>query len=254
MMKLFGRTIGQGQPLLILHGLFGSSDNWQTHAKKLSDHFQVHLVDQRNHGHSPQSHKMNYDVLAEDLYEFVAEHGLRDLLLIGHSMGGKTIMRFAQKYNFLIDKMVVADMGIRQYPSHHDAVFRGLFAVDVDNCPGRKEAEDRLIEHIGDAGTRQFLLKNLFWKEQGKLAWRFNLPVLFDQRQNLMAALPAERIEAHTLFLRGALSHYVADEDFIEIKKLALNAELDTIPNAGHWLHADAPGVFLEKAMSFFGA
>jgi esterase len=253
MMKLFSRTIGEGAPLLILHGLFGSSDNWQTHAKKLSQFFEVHLIDQRNHGHSPRNEVMNYDVLAEDLYDYVAERGLRDLLLIGHSMGGKTIMRFAQKYNFLIDRMIVADMGIRRYPPHHDTVFRGLFAVDVENCPGRKEAEERLSEHITDPATRQFLLKNLYWKEHGKLAWRFNLPVIFEQRDHLMAALPAERIDAHTLFLRGGLSHYVADEDIPSIQQIAVNSEFDTISNAGHWLHAEAPEVFLEKSISFFG-
>ncbi len=253
MMKLFSRTIGEGQPLLILHGLFGSSDNWQTHAKKLSEYFKVFLIDQRNHGHSPRSVEMNYDALADDLYEFVAENGLRDLLLIGHSMGGKTIMRFSQRYNFLIDRMIVADMGIKQYPPHHDTVFRGLFAVDVDNCPDRKDAEARLSQHIDDLGTRQFLLKNLYWKEHGKLAWRFNLPVLYDQRQHLMAALPEERIDTQTLFLRGGLSHYVPDEDFLMIKKLANGAELATIQGAGHWLHAEAPEIFLEKTMSFLG-
>jgi esterase len=252
-MKLFSRTLGEGQPLLILHGLFGNSDNWQTHAKRMSEHFQVILVDQRNHGHSPHDAEMDYDVLAHDLYELIAEQGLRDVLLIGHSMGGKTIMRFAQQYNFLVDKMIVADMGIKQYPPHHDSVFRGLFAVDVAHCPGRKEAEERMMEHIPDAATRQFLLKSLYWKEPGKLAWRFNLPVLFEQREKLMSAIPNERIEAQTLFLRGGRSQYVADEDIAVIKALAPFAEFDTIEDAGHWLHAEAPDVFIEKSLSFFG-
>lgn len=253
-MKLFSRSLGEGQPLLILHGLFGNSDNWQTHAKKLSQHFRVILIDQRNHGHSPHDDEMNYDVLAHDLYELVAELGLRDLLLIGHSMGGKTIMRFAQQYNFLIDRMIVADMGVKQYPPQQDAVFRGLFAVDVDNCPGRKEAEERLSEHIHDAATKQFLLKSLYWKESGKLAWRFNLPVLYEKRTMLMAAIPDEKIEAHTLFLHGGRSHYVPDEDRPSIKRIAPHAEFDTILEAGHWLHAEAPDLFIEKSLSFFGA
>jgi esterase len=252
-MKLFYRTLGEGSPLIILHGLFGSADNWQTHAKKLSEYFKVYLVDQRNHGHSPHASEIDYNLMANDLYELVAEEGLRDILLLGHSMGGKTIMRFAQQYNFLIDKMIVADMGVRQYPPHHDTVFKGLFAVDVDNCPSRKEAEIRVSEFVKDEGTKQFLMKNLYWKTPEKLAWRFNLDVIYRQRENLMKAIPAERIEAHTLFLRGELSNYVLDEDMPSILEIAPNATFETINGAGHWLHAEAPTEFLERTMSYFG-
>ncbi|MFM7233723.1 MAG: alpha/beta fold hydrolase, partial [Flavobacteriales bacterium] len=149
-MKLFHRMLGEGPPLLILHGLFGSSDNWQTHARVLSNTHSVYLVDQRNHGHSPHDTELDYTIMANDLFELIADLGLRDVRLIGHSMGGKTILRFAQIYGFLIEKMVVADMGIKAYPPHHDEVLKGLFAVDVSSCPSRKEAENRLSAFVHD--------------------------------------------------------------------------------------------------------
>lgn len=252
-MKLYHREMGSGQPLLIIHGLFGSSDNWLTHARNLSDSFRVILVDQRNHGHSPHMHEHSYDLMAQDLYELVADLGLRDLLLIGHSMGGKTILRFAQQYSFLIDRMVVADMGIRQYPPHHDLVFKGLFAVDVKDCPSRRDAEERLAGFVGEVSTRQFLLKNLYWKEHGKLDWRFNLEALYNHRSEMMAAIPDQKIETDTLFLRGGKSNYVLDEDLPVIQRLVPNASFETMPEAGHWLHAEAPEEFIAHVRNYFG-
>jgi pimeloyl-ACP methyl ester carboxylesterase len=250
-MKLHHRTLGEGPPLLILHGLFGSSDNWQTHARKYAEQFTVYLIDQRNHGHSPHDPTMNYDIMASDLFEFVAEEGLRDVRLIGHSMGGKTIMRFAQQYSFLIDRMVVADMGMKAYPPHHDEVFKGLFAVDVENCPSRKEAEERLSTYVSDQGTLQFLLKNLYWKEPGKLAWRFNLSVLYNERAHLMTAIPEDRIEASTLFLTGGKSRYVLPEDKGAIQRLVPHATFEVMPDAGHWLHAEDPEQFIERTLAY---
>jgi pimeloyl-ACP methyl ester carboxylesterase len=250
-MKLHYRILGEGPPLLILHGLFGSSDNWQTHARKYAEHFTVYLIDQRNHGHSLHDATMNYEVMAADLFELIAECGLRDVRLIGHSMGGKTILRFAQQYSFLIDRMVVADMGMKAYPPHHDEVFKGLFAVDVENCPSRKDAEERLSIFVSDQGTVQFLLKNLYWKEQGKLDWRFNLPVLYRERAFLMTALPDERVEASTLFLTGGKSRYVLPEDIGAIKRLVPHASFEVMPEAGHWLHAEDPAQFIRRTLAY---
>jgi pimeloyl-ACP methyl ester carboxylesterase len=251
-MNLFHRTMGEGPPLLILHGLFGSSDNWQTHARIFAQSHTVYLVDQRNHGHSPHADEMNYDIMAHDLFDLIADQGLRDVRLIGHSMGGKTIMRFAQQYGFLIERMVVADMGMKAYPPHHDQVFQGLFAVDVSNCPSRKDAEERLSAFVSDQGTLQFLLKNLYWKEPGLLAWRFNLEVLFKERAHLMAALPHERIDTPALFLTGGRSHYVAEADHASIRELAVNAQFDSMQNAGHWLHAEDPDGFIRRCLDYF--
>ncbi len=253
-MKLFYKTLGEGQPLLILHGLFGSADNWQTLARTFAEEFKVFLIDQRNHGHSPHSAEHSYALMANDLYDLVAEEGLRDFVLLGHSMGGKTILEFAQQHGFLIDKMIVADMGIKSYPPHHDDVFAGLFAVDVDRCESRQQAEERLGKHVSDVGTKQFLLKNLYWKEPGKLAWRFNLQVLYDQRGEMMKAIPPVKVDSDTLFIRGGSSKYILDEDLPAIKELVPNAKFDTIEGVGHWLHAEAPQIFLDKCLEFLKA
>ena len=251
-MNLFHRVMGDGPPLLILHGLFGSSDNWQTHARVFAQSHTVYLIDQRNHGHSPHEHGMNYDVLANDLFELVAHLGLRDVRLIGHSMGGKTIMRFAQQYSFLIDKMVVADMGVKAYPPHHDEVFKGLFAVDVLHCASRKEAESRLANYVTDSGTGQFLLKNLYWKEPGVLDWRFNLQEIYEKREHLMEALPLEKVDSTVLFLIGGKSHYVLGSDHESIREMAPNACFLSMENAGHWLHVDQPEAFMQHCLDFF--
>ncbi|MBX7051467.1 MAG: alpha/beta fold hydrolase [Flavobacteriales bacterium] len=254
MVKLYFKKLGEGPPLLILHGLFGSSDNWQTHAKTFAEHHTVYLVDQRNHGHSPHTDEFNYSLMAEDLYELIADEGLRDVSLIGHSMGGKTILWFAQQYGFLVHKMIVADMGIKAYPPHHDQVFAGLFEVDVDQCESRKQAEERLSKHVQDKSTIQFLLKNLYWKEPGKLAWRFNLPVLFAKREEAMKAVPEIRIDADVLFLRGGQSHYVKDEDISSIQQRIPHATFETIPQAGHWLHAEAPTEFVAHCLKYLSS
>lgn len=250
-MKLHYRIMGEGKPLIILHGLFGSSDNWQTHAKRWSEQFQVILVDQRNHGHSPHDAEMNYDVMAADLFELIAHEGLREVNILGHSMGGKTVMRFAQQNDFLVDKMIVADMGIKQYRPHHDLIFQGLFHVDVEHVKSRKEAEERLSEFVTESSTIQFLLKNLYWKTPEQLAWRFNLPVLHEKIQDILSALPNERVNAKTLFIVGGKSGYVPASDFESIQAMIPQARFTVFENAGHWVHAEAPTDFTQAVIDF---
>jgi esterase len=253
MMTLSCKVLGEGQPLVILHGLFGSGDNWLTHAKALAGQYKVILVDQRNHGHSPHSDEMNYDLMANDLFELFAAYSIRDALLIGHSMGGKSILRFAQEYPFLVAKMIVVDMGIKQYPPHHDAIFQGLFAIDVENCPSRNEAADRLAPFIPDQSTRQFLLKNLFWKEPDKLSWRFNLTSLHQNIDKIIGAIPLEKITTDTLFLTGGMSNYVLDEDIADIRQLVPHSDFVEIKEAGHWVHAETPDSFMNEVRKYFG-
>ena len=253
-MKLSYRIFGEGQPLIILHGLFGSSDNWQTHAKKLSEKYQVVLVDQRNHGHSGHTEEHNYDLMADDLLELIAEEGMRDVIILGHSMGGKTAMRFAQKSGFLVKGLIIADMGIKAYPRHHDVIFKGLYNVDVAHCPSRKEAEERLAVYVSEPSTMQFLMKNMYWKEHGLLDWRFNLKALDNHIDDVLAALPQEEIDCETLFILGGKSGYVTPSDFESIREIIPSAQFETIEEAGHWVHAEAPVRFLElleKYMEF---
>lgn len=251
-MKLYFQSFGEGRSLIILHGLFGSGDNWLSHARQLSSAFRVIVPDQRNHGRSAHSKEMNYELMASDLLDLIAEEGLRDVTLLGHSMGGKTVMHFAQTYPWLVDRMVVADMGVKAYPPHHDRIFEGLFGVRVEEITSRREAEERLSRYIQDPATLQFLLKNLYWVENGRLAWRFNLQVLFDSIGEILKAVPEEpEVRIPILFMRGGRSEYIRDEDLPGIIKRFPGAEFCTIEGAGHWLHAEAPEEFMNQLAAF---
>lgn len=250
-MKLHYRELGEGQPMMILHGLFGFSDNWQSHAKKLAEYYRVILVDLRNHGHSDWSDDFSYDIMAEDIRELCEDLQLEDLILVGHSMGGKTAMRFAQQYADSLEKLVIVDMGIKSYPMHHDHILAGIHAVDLPNIKVRREAEEQMRTHIDSEGVMQFLLKNLYWKEKGKIAWRMNVNVLEREMPGILSALPEGEIWTTTLFIRGELSNYVLDEDIPTIEEQFPDVEITTIEGAGHWVHAEAPGPFLNALLSF---
>lgn len=250
-MKLHFRELGEGQPMVILHGLFGFSDNWQTHAKKLAEFYRVILVDLRNHGHSEWSNDFSYDLMAEDIKELFDDLGLRKVILIGHSMGGKVAMLFAQKYDEYLEKLVVVDIGVKAYPMHHQHILAGMHAIDLEKIKVRSEAEAILKEHIDSDGVRQFLLKNLYWKEKGQLAWRMNLSVLEREMENILSALPEKEVMLPTLFIRGELSNYILDEDFDQIEEMFPDSDLITINGAGHWVHAEAPDEFMDAVLGF---
>lgn len=250
-MKLHFRELGEGQPMVILHGLFGFSDNWQTHAKKLAEYYRIILVDLRNHGHSDWSNDFSYELMAEDLHELFEELDLKKVILLGHSMGGKVGMLFAQMYPEYLEKLIVVDIGVKEYPMHHQHILNGLHALDLTKINLRSEAERILTEHIDSDGVRQFLLKNLYWKEKGKLSWRMNIDVLERELPAILAALPEKEVMIPTLFIRGELSNYILDEDLDEIQSYFPDSELITILNAGHWVHAEAPDEFIEKVLGF---
>lgn len=250
-MKLHYKKMGSGQPLIILHGLFGSSDNWQTHGKKLSEYFEVYLVDQRNHGKSDWSDAFSYELMAADLFEFVQEHNLEDFILMGHSMGGKTAMYFAQEHEDLLDKLIVVDMGVKSYPVHHDRILEGLKSLDLSIIDSRGDAQKALAEYIDDASIRQFLLKNLYWKSKGQLAWRINIPVLDKKINEIVKELPYKEVLTDTLFMRGGKSNYILEEDTEQIKSYFPVSEIYSIESAGHWIHAEAPTEFIEKVLGY---
>lgn len=250
-MKLHYKKMGEGQPLLVLHGLFGSLDNWQTHGKKLADYFEVYLIDQRNHGKSDWSDDFNYKIMAEDLREFVIDHGLDDFILIGHSMGGKTIMKYAQLYPEGIAKMIVVDMGVKSYPIHHDKIIEGLKAIDLDVISSRGDARETLSEYIPNKSIRQFLLKNLYWKEKGKLGWRINIEVLEKELPVITEALPETESLVEVLFVAGGQSNYIVEEDYDQIRKYFPLADFHVIDRAGHWIHAEAPEEFMEEVLGY---
>jgi esterase len=253
-MDLFYRALGQGQPLIILHGLFGSSDNWLSQAKKLSEHYSVYLLDARNHGQSPHDAAHNYTAMSQDLLDFIQVHQLSHPYVIGHSMGGKTVMKFLTLFPGIIAKSVVADISPRFYTRHHDHILEGLRAIPIETLNNRQEADDLLIQYLPNLGERQFLLKNLYRTEEGTFKWRMNLPVLMDQIDNIGEGLAADcRIDTPTLFINGGDSNYVQEKDVALIKTIFPHSIFKTIPHAGHWLHAEKPEAFLHDVMTFLG-
>ena len=250
-MKLHFKKQGEGKPLVILHGLFGSSDNWQTHANRLADYFTVYLVDQRNHGHSPWSDEFSYELMSADLKELIDYEGLEEFILIGHSMGGKTAMAFAQKYPDYLEKLIVVDIGVKQYPMHHETILAGLNAIDLSVIKTRGAAQKAIAPYIDDLAVRQFLLKNLYWKEKGVLGWRINIPVLEAKMPNILEQLAQEESFVPTLFMRGGRSNYILDEDFDVISEYFPDSEIHTIEEAGHWIHAEAPKEFMDEVLGF---
>ena len=250
---LFSKIEGQGIPLLILHGFLGMSDNWKTLATKYAEQgFQVHALDLRNHGKSFHSDDFNYEIMVQDVVAYCAFHHLTSVDVIGHSMGGKVVMLLATTYPELVHKLIVADIGPKFYPAHHQTILAALNAVDFSKKPSRAEVEGIVSEYISDFGTRQFLLKNLYWEEPGQLAFRFNLEIFNQKISEIGKALPFDAtFEKETLFLRGDKSDYILDSDFETILYHFPKAEIETISNAGHWLHAENPVAFFEKTVQF---
>ena len=250
-MKLHYRELGKGEPLMILHGLFGFSDNWQTHAKKLSEYYRVILVDLRNHGHSDWSEDFSYEIMADDVKELCDDLNLSELILMGHSMGGKVAINFAQKNEDLLEKLIVVDMGTKGYPMHHDHILKGIHSVSLDDVSSRREAATQMNEFIESEGIKQFLLKNLYWKEKGQLAWRMNIDVLEREMVNILGQMSDDEVMIPTLFIRGELSNYILDDDIEELENQFPDSEIVTIANAGHWVHAEAPGDFIDSLLGF---
>jgi pimeloyl-ACP methyl ester carboxylesterase len=254
-MKLHYRIVGDptsNKPtLFILHGLFGSSDNWQTLAKRFSTDFTVYLVDQRNHGHSPHGIEHNYDVMVEDFSELIDDLGIDKFNLMGHSMGGKTAIAFASEYPELLNKLIIVDISHKQYPMHHEQIVLGLKALDLSKIKTRGQADKELSKYIDNLAIRQFLLKNLYWESKGQLGWRINLPVLANDIQKIIEEVYFDSIDVPTLFISGDQSNYILESDYDEIKQKFPNSKIVTIKNAGHWVHAEQQDVFYQTVVDF---
>lgn len=253
-MELAYREYGSGQPLIILHGLFGQSDNWNTLAKRFAEKgFRVFAVDQRNHGLSPHSTEWDYHVMASDLNEFITFHDLKDPILLGHSMGGKTVLFYDLLYPKVAKKIIVVDIAPRAYEPHHEAVLKALNAVDFTEINTRKEAEAILNEYISDFGTKQFLLKNIYWKEDAskQMAWRFDLRTITEKYDNIGVEVPQGLSDTPALFIRGDKSNYITDTDEKHISARFSDYKLETVNNSGHWVHAEQPDAFFNDVMAF---
>ncbi|GMN10707.1 alpha/beta fold hydrolase [Croceitalea sp. MTPC9] len=250
---LHSKILGEGKPLLILHGFLGMSDNWKTLGNQFAENgFQVHLIDQRNHGKSFHSENFDYEILAGDLKNYMAHHGIIKTALIGHSMGGKTIMQFGCSNPELVEKLIVADIAPKYYPPHHDTIINGLTALDFEQIKTRSEADKELSKHIAEIGIRQFLLKNLYWIEKGRLDFRFNLDVLQYKMEEIGENISSTAtFSGKTLFVRGDRSEYILQNDFDTIKRHFPLAQIETVSKAGHWLHAENPKEFFSKTLEF---
>lgn len=251
-MQLHYKDFGQGQALIIHHGLFGSLDNWMTIARQFAEHFHVYLIDARNHGQSPHSEQWDYPTMAQDLHEFIQQHNIKYPIIMGHSMGGKVAMHYASEHPEMLNKLIVVDIAPKEYPPHHQEIIKALNVVDFSKVKSRKEAEEVVSKFINDFAIRQFLLKNMYWKSPEELAWRFNLPVI-EKNIELIGknTLGNKVIDVPTLFIAGAKSHYILPSDENVIKTYFPQAQILFFPNAGHWVHAEAPKELFDAVINF---
>jgi len=251
-MQLNFKESGQGKPVILLHGLFGSSDNWYPIAKRLESGFKVFALDHRNHGQSPHSAEMDYPIMAADVERFIAAHGLESAFVIGHSMGGKTAMQLALHFPQRVEKLIVADMAPRAYASAHDKIFAALMALDLAKCPDRTQIENALAADIPNQVLRRFLLKNLGRNPEGGFYWKINLQDIAHNYWRLREPVAGDApFTKPTLFIRGGRSKYIQPEDEPLIREWFPAAQIQTIPEASHWIHADAPEEFLRLVLAF---
>ena len=248
----FKKEGNAAESLIILHGLFGSLDNWMTFAKQMSKHFTVYLLDARNHGQSFHSDEFTYECMAKDVKNFMEAQSIEKAVILGHSMGGKTAMQFAFNYPQLVKKLIIADIAPKAYPIHHDEIIKGLQSLDFNIIKSRTMADEKLTESIPNLAVRQFLLKNMYWIEKEHLAWRFNLEVIANKIENVGVEIKAPfPFSEPTLFVRGERSNYVLDEDVIDMKSIFPNMKLETIKGSGHWIHAEQPNKFIKVIEAF---
>lgn len=252
-MQLHSKIIGAGRPLVILHGFLGMGDNWKTLGNRFSEAgFQVHLVDQRNHGRSFHAEEFSYELIAKDLKEYLDARELTEVALIGHSMGGKTAMEFATTFPEYVTHLIVADIAPKAYPQHHQAILKGLQSLDFKTLKRRGEADEQLAKYISEVGIRQFLLKNLYWVRSGELGLRMNLPVLINSIEEIGKPLNEDaRFNGPVLFLKGSKSNYIDRWDEVGIQHHFKAAVIKEVSNAGHWLHAENPEEFYQKVVDF---
>jgi esterase len=252
-MQLLHSTIqGKGQPFLILHGYFGMSDNWKTLGNQFAENYEVHLIDQRNHGRSFHSNDFDYELLVEDVYAYIQHYNLKKIILLGHSMGGKVAMLFAVTYPEFIDKLIIADISPKYYQPHHQSILVALNSVNFSLHNTRSKVEEALRIYMKDEGVLQFMLKNVYRKNKESLAFRFNLHSLTLNNSEVGEALPSfTHFDGQTLFLRGENSNYITSEDAPLIEAHFANSKIVTVKNAGHWLHAENPTQFYAEISAF---
>jgi len=249
--KIYGQEKA-GIPLLVFHGLFGMLDNWGSFGKEMGEFFPVHLLDLRNHGKSFHSPEMSHDDLAHDIVHYMEFHGLEKINLLGHSLGGKAVMQFAIKYPIKVNKLIVVDISPKAYPPHHQGILKALESVDFSTATSRQQVEEVLSQFIPEKSVILFLTKNLYWTDDKKLDWRFNLKTLSEKYEEFVSnAIKFGVYSGETLFIAGEKSHYILPQDEFQIKQQFPNSSVVTIKNAGHWVQAENPTDFSEVVKNF---
>ncbi|MGK0440945.1 MAG: esterase [Pseudohongiellaceae bacterium] len=250
---LYAEAFGQGQDVLLLHGLFGMGSNLKGVARALEADFRVHCLDLRNHGLSPHTADMSYPLMAGDVYRYMQRQGIESCHVLGHSMGGKVAMQLALQYPECVDRLVVADISPVAYQANHDNVFAGLLAVDFEQVVNRKDVEKVLKHHVEEPAVIQFLLRNLYRDYSGRYSWRMNVAALDQCYNNIKACLNSDHVfEGAVLFLKGEHSDYILPAHKEAILQLFPKADLKVVQNTGHWLHAEKPTVFNQQVVRFF--
>lgn len=252
-MKLHSKVKGEGQPLIILHGFLGMGDNWKTLANSYAkEGFEVHLVDQRNHGRSPHDDAFSYDLLAEDLKQYLKGKSIESASIIGHSMGGKTAMRFATLFPEQVDKLIIVDIAPKYYAPHHQQILEGLTKISEAKLTSRSDADELLSNYISEKPIRQFLLKNLYWKTQDELNLRLNLKALCQNIEEVGKGLPQNaKYTGEILFIKGGKSNYITTSDESDISAHFNNFEIKSIESAGHWIHAEKREEFFKMSLKY---
>jgi esterase len=251
-MNLHFEAVGEGLSLIILHGLLGSADNWRSMSRRLGAYYEVFALDLRNHGRSPHSEIFDYNVMVADLREFMKQEALRSIMLLGHSMGGKVAMQFAIEYSAEVDRLVIVDTAPKSYEPSQRYVLETLRSLDLTRYKSFSDVDAALAEKISDNSLRQFLLKNLARDENGRLHWKIHLAAIDRNYDKLLRGLPPERtFDKPALFIRGGRSNYIEDDDVPLIRQIFPQAEVATLPEAGHWVHIDAPEEFFQTVVKF---
>ncbi|PRD47852.1 alpha/beta hydrolase [Sphingobacterium haloxyli] len=252
---LHSRIYGEdqpGTPLLVMHGLFGMSDNWGSFGREFGEQRSIHLLDLRNHGQSFHSEDMSLAAMVDDLEAYVQHYGLQEVDILGHSLGGKVAMQYAISKSTNIRKLIIADIAPKAYPPHHEKIIEALQAVKINELSNRKEVEEQLRQYIDETGVIQFLLKNVYIKEDRTLDWRFNLKTLTDKyAEFITVGVEAGVYDGETLFLAGEKSNYISEADYPMIKEMFPHSAIQTVPKAGHWVQAENPKAFSELVTQF---
>lgn len=251
--KIFGENL-KTTPLLVFHGLFGMLDNWGSFGKDLGEQLPVHLIDLRNHGRSFHSESMSHDDLADDIAHYMDHYGIQKAHVLGHSLGGKAVMQFALKYPEKVEKLIVVDISPKAYPPHHQGIIKALETVDFNTVGSRGEVETVLSQYIPEKSTIQFLAKNLYWDDDKKLNWRFNLKTLSEKYNEFVSnAIKFGVFEGDSLFIAGEKSNYILPQDEYGIKQQFPKAKIVTVKKAGHWVQAENPVDFAKVVKGFLG-